>query len=146
MVCLVQAVVLCLFRFRVCSLEYFFLADLSKSFSSKPHRGQDRFFRLHLNGFSFNGFSTDSFREQSPFDACCITAVNHFTCFFGPSAPDGFSLVHQSVFAASKQFACWRTIFYSSQNLHNLLENVFFTSCGFLLSINVRDLFTMMFS
>ena len=103
--------------------EDFFFTQLSESLSLKPNSGYQSSFRFSLYGLSFNGFSTNTSRQKSPLYACCVAAVGYFAGFFSPSAPNTVSAKQHRVFAASEKSTVWRTILYSSQNLHNLFED-----------------------
>jgi len=97
-------------------LEDFFFAQFSERLSLELHGGYQGPFRFDLGGLSFDGFSTNASGEKSPLRACCITAVGHFTGFFGPSAPYTVATKQEGIFAASEQLTLWGTIFYSRQN------------------------------
>jgi len=103
--------------------EDFFFTQLSESLSLKLNSGYHSSFGFSLCGLSFNGFSTNTLREKPPLYARCVATVGYLTGFFGPSAPDTVSAKQQRVFAASEESTVWGTIFYSTQNLHNLFED-----------------------
>jgi hypothetical protein len=97
------------------SLEDFSVSNLSQRLSAKLYRFAHYFFRRSLNGFPFDGFSTNAPRQQTPFNADGVSTVRNVTGIISPSAPYSVAAVESSVFHAFEELTGGRTGFCLSQ-------------------------------
>jgi hypothetical protein len=97
----------------VISLKDFSVPDLAKCFSPQLYRLAEYFFRFPFNSFSFDGFSADAPRQQTPLNAESISTVRNVAGIIGPSAPYGVAAVESGVFGALKELTGGRTVFCS---------------------------------
>jgi hypothetical protein len=97
------------------SLKDFSVPNLPQRLSPKLYRLADYLFRSPFDSFSFNGFSTDSPRQQTPLNAESISTVRNVTSIISPSAPYNVAAVESGVFDAFKGLTGGRTVFCLSQ-------------------------------
>jgi hypothetical protein len=96
-------------------LKDFSVPNLAQRLSPKLDRLAYYFFRFPFNSFSFDGFSADAPRQQTPLNAESIGTVRNVTDIIGPSAPYGVAVVESGVFGALEELTRGRTGFCLSQ-------------------------------